>query len=76
MFWTEKFLAKRRAEWLQRVTKFQYLTTGVWKDAVITDKRVDGNALRQGSGGMGNQKRSDAGEGHRACGRGRGAGAA
>ena len=46
MFWTEKFLAKRRAEWLQRVTKFQYLTNGVWKDAVITDKRVDGNALK------------------------------
>lgn len=46
MFWTENFLAKRRAEWLQRVTKFQYLTNGEWKDAVITDKRVDGNALK------------------------------
>lgn len=46
MFWKESFLNKRREEWLKSVERFQYLTDGVWKDAVITDKRVDGNALK------------------------------
>lgn len=46
MFWKEVFLAKRRAEWLQSLVKFQYLQNGEWKDAVITDKRIVGNALK------------------------------
>ena len=46
MFWKESFLKKRREEWLKSVERFQYLTDGTWKDAVITDKRVDGNALK------------------------------
>lgn len=46
MFWKETFLAKRREEWLRSLDRFQYLTNGVWKDAVITEKTVVGNALK------------------------------
>lgn len=46
MFWTETFLAKRRSEWLKSIVKFQYHSNGTWKDAVITEKTVDGNALK------------------------------
>lgn len=45
-FWKEEFLNKIRAEWLRRIYKFQYYADGQWYDAVITDKRVDGNTLR------------------------------
>ncbi len=46
MFWKNEFLAKRRAEWLRSLDRFQYLTNGEWKDAVITEKRVEGNAIK------------------------------
>ena len=46
MFWKEVFLAKRRAEWLKHIAKIQYLTNGVWKDAIIVDKSVDGNVIK------------------------------
>ena len=46
MFWKENFLAKRRAEWLKNIAKFQYLTNGVWKDAVISEKSVAGNVIK------------------------------
>lgn len=45
-FWKEEFMNKIRAEWLRRIYKFQYYADGQWYDAVITDKRVDGNTLR------------------------------
>ena len=44
MFWKDEFLAKRRAEWLRSLDRFQYLTNGEWKDAVITEKKVEGAA--------------------------------
>lgn len=46
MFWKDKFLAKRREEWLNSIPKFQYLTNGEWKDADITSKSVDGNSIK------------------------------
>lgn len=45
-FWKEGFMNKIRAEWLRRIYKFQYYADGQWYDAVITDKKVDGNTLR------------------------------
>lgn len=45
-FWKEEFMNKIRAEWLRRIYKFQYYADSQWYDAVITDKRVDGNTLR------------------------------
>nr|UWI04103.1 MAG: hypothetical protein [Bacteriophage sp.] len=44
-FWKESFLNKMRAEWLRRIYKFQYYAGGQWYDAVITDKKIDGNTL-------------------------------
>lgn len=46
MLWNESFLAKIREIWLNKIVKFQYLTNGTWKDAIITDKRVNGTSLR------------------------------
>lgn len=44
-FWKESFMDKMRAEWLRRIYKFQYYAGGKWYDAVITDKKIDGNTL-------------------------------
>lgn len=44
-FWKESFLNKIRTEWLRRIYKFQYYAGGKWYDAVITDKKIDGNTL-------------------------------
>lgn len=44
-FWKESFMNKMRAEWLRRIYKFQYYAGGKWYDAVITDKKIDGNTL-------------------------------
>lgn len=45
-FWQESFLAEMRVEWLRRIAKIQYYAGGVWYDAVITDKTVDGDTLK------------------------------
>lgn len=44
-FWKESFMNKMRAEWLRRIYKFQYYAGGKWYDAVITDKKINGNTL-------------------------------
>ena len=44
-FWKEGFLNKMRAEWLRRIFKFQYYADGQWHDAVITDKRIEGDTM-------------------------------
>lgn len=44
-FWKESFLNKMRAEWLRRIFKFQYYADGQWYDAVITDKRIEGDTM-------------------------------
>ena len=45
-FWTNAFLAKRRAEWLRRIDKIQYYAGGKWYDATITSKTVEGDTLK------------------------------
>ena len=45
-FWTNEFLNKMRNEWLRRLVKFQYRAGSTWYDTVITDKRIEGNALK------------------------------
>lgn len=44
-FWKEGFLNKMRAEWLRRIHKFQYYAGGQWYDAVITDKKIEGDTM-------------------------------
>lgn len=44
-FWKEDFLNKMRAEWLRRIYKFQYYAGGQWYDAVITDKKIEGDTM-------------------------------
>lgn len=44
-FWKEGFLNKMRAEWLRRIHKFQYYADGQWYDAVITDKKIEGDTM-------------------------------
>ena len=44
-FWKEGFLNKMRAEWLRRIYKFQYYADGQWYDAVITDKKIEGDTM-------------------------------
>lgn len=44
-FWDENFLNKRRKEWLNSIYKIQYYAAGKWYDAVITEKKIEGNAL-------------------------------
>lgn len=46
MFWKEDFLAKRRAEWLATLNKFQFNIDGEWIDATIEEKKVEGNSLK------------------------------
>lgn len=45
-FWNENFLNKRRREWLNSISKIQYSAGGAWYDAFITEKGIEGNALR------------------------------
>lgn len=44
-FWKESFLDKMRAEWLRRIYKFQYYAGGQWYDAVITEKKIEGDTM-------------------------------
>lgn len=44
-FWKETFLVKIRKEWLRRIVKMQYYADGVWYDATITNKGVNGTAI-------------------------------
>ena len=46
MFWNKTFLTKIREIWLNRLDKFQYFADGIWKDAIITEKSIDGTSLR------------------------------
>lgn len=45
-FWKETFLDKIRNNWLRRIAKIQYYAGGVWYDALITDKTIEGNTLK------------------------------
>lgn len=45
-FWNENFLNKIRNNWLRRVAKIQYYAGGVWYDAMITSKEIEGNTLK------------------------------
>lgn len=45
-FWTNEFLAKRRAEWLRRIDKIQYYASGTWREAQITSKTIEGDTLK------------------------------
>lgn len=44
-FWKESFMNKMRTEWLRRIHKFQYYAGGEWYDAVITEKKIEGNTM-------------------------------
>lgn len=46
LFWNENFLNKIRNNWLRRVAKIQYYAGGVWYDAMITSKAIEGNTLK------------------------------
>lgn len=45
-FWTETFLNKMREDWLRRIVKIQYYAGGVWYDAQITSKTIEGDTLK------------------------------
>lgn len=45
-FWQEDFLREMREEWLRRIAKIQYYAGGTWYNAVITEKRIDGDTLK------------------------------
>lgn len=44
-FWSQTFMAKMRAEWLRRIVKAQYKAGVTWYDAVITEKKIEGDTL-------------------------------
>ena len=46
LFWNDNFLNKIRNNWLRRVAKIQYYAGGVWYDAMITSKAIEGNTLK------------------------------
>ena len=45
-FWTDVFLNKVRQDWLKRIVKIQYYAGGVWYDAMITNKTIEGETLK------------------------------
>ena len=45
-FWTDVFLNKVRQDWLKRIVKIQYYAGGVWYDAMITNKTIEGDTLK------------------------------
>ena len=45
-FWTDTFMKKVRQDWLKRIVKSQYYAGGVWYDAQITSKTIDGDTLK------------------------------
>ncbi len=45
-FWDENFLNKRRKEWLDSIYKIQYYDGEIWRDAAITEKKIEGNTLK------------------------------
>ncbi len=45
LFWTANYLAKRRNAWLKSIVKAQYRIGTTFYDAVITDKRIEGDTL-------------------------------
>lgn len=45
-FWDENFLNKRRKEWLNSISKIQYYDGKSWHDAVMTEKKIEGNTLK------------------------------
>ena len=44
-FFNSDFLARRRLEWKNAITKFQYQVDKVWYDAVINSSGIEGNKL-------------------------------
>lgn len=44
-FWKESFLDKRRKEWMRDISKVQYYADGVWYDAQINEKVIQGDVL-------------------------------
>lgn len=45
MFWTEKFLAKRREEWLKAIYRAEYTMDGKTYAGTIVTKKVEGEKL-------------------------------
>lgn len=45
-FWTDTFMRKVREDWLNRIVKIQYYAGGVWYDAQITSKTIEGDTLK------------------------------
>ena len=45
-FWTDTFMKKVRQDWLKRIVKIQHYAGGVWYDAQITSKTIDGDTLK------------------------------
>lgn len=44
-FWSTDFMNDRRKQFLNALVKFQYKVDGVWYDATINDKRIEGLAV-------------------------------
>ncbi len=44
-FWTANYLQKRRNEWLKSLVKAQYRIGSTFYDAVITEKKIEGDTL-------------------------------
>ncbi len=45
LFWTSNYLTKRRNAWLKSIVKAQYLIGTTFYDAVITEKKIEGDTL-------------------------------
>ena len=44
-FWSDEFMNDRRKQFLNALVKFQYQINGIWHDAVINDKRIEGQTV-------------------------------
>ncbi len=44
-FFSNDFLADRRAQWMNSIVSFQYQVSGTWYDAVINSKQVSGTKV-------------------------------
>lgn len=44
-FWKPTYLAKRRNDWLRSIVKAQYRIGSTFYDAVITEKKIEGDTL-------------------------------
>ena len=40
MFWTETFLAERKADWMRHISKAEYCINGKWQKTEISEKSI------------------------------------